>query len=188
MASTTDISARTGTFANAGTKWGWFLFLGVVFIALGGIAAGNLFYATMVANFHVGTLMTLAGAVQLLHALRLRTWGGFFLWLVSGLLYAAAGTTAILNPRLVSIFLTFLIAALILLSGLVRVLLATRARPTKGWKWIFASGVVTTLAGFVFLIGWPVDSASSLDILLAVDLMFQGITLIGFACQLGTIP
>lgn len=188
MASTTDISARRGTFANAGTKWGWFLFLGVVFIALGGIAAGNLFYSMMVANFHVGTLMTLAGAAQLFHALRLRTWGGFFLWLISGLLYAAAGATAILNPKLVSISLTFSLAALILLSGLARLLLATRAKPTKGWRWIFASGVVTTLAGFTFLIGWPVDSASSLHILLAVDLILQGITLIGFACQLGTIP
>jgi len=188
MTSITVIPIRREAFANAHKRWGWFLLLGVVFIALGAIAAGDLFYATIAAVFYVGILMTIAGALQVLHAFRVRTWGGFLLWLVSGLLYAVAGTCAFANPALASLILTLLLAVLTLSSGVLRLLIGIRAKPTKGWGWIIASGVVTALAGLVFLIGWPVNSIWLLGLLLAIDLIFQGMTLIGFACQLGTIP
>lgn len=188
MTSINVIPARRETFANAHRKWGWFLVLGVVFIALGAIAAGDLFYATIAAVFYVGVLMTVAGALQILHALRVRTWGGFSLWLVSGLLYAIAGVCAFANPALASMVLTLLLAAVTLSSGTLRLLIGICARPTQGWGWIIASGAVTALAGLIFLVGWPVNSIWLLGLLLAIDLMFQGMTLIGFACQLGTVP
>jgi uncharacterized membrane protein HdeD (DUF308 family) len=130
----------------------------------------------------------MAGTLQVLHAFRVRTWGGFFLWLASGLLYAIAGACAFSNPALTSMILTLLLAVLTLLSGSLRLLIGISARSTQGWGWIIASGVVTALAGVIFLIGWPVDSIWLLGMLLAIDLIFQGMTLIGFACQLGTIP
>ena len=188
MTSISVIPAERERFANAHKKWGWFLLLGVVFIALGAIAAGDLFYATIAAVFYVGILMTMAGTLQVLHAFRVRTWGGFFLWLASGLLYAIAGACAFSNPALASMILTLLLAVLTLLSGSLRLLIGISARSTQGWGWIIASGVVTALAGVIFLIGWPVDSIWLLGMLLAIDLIFQGMTLIGFACQLGTIP
>ncbi|MBB3612737.1 HdeD family acid-resistance protein [Rhizobium sp. BK602] len=188
MTSITEVAAERDAFANARGKWGWFLLLGVAFIALGAIAAGNLFYATIAAVFYVGVLMTAAGALQILHAFRLRTWGGFFLWLLSGLLYAIAGAAAFTNPALASAILTLLLALLTLASGMFRLLIGFRAKPTKGWGWIIASGVVTAVAGLILIVGWPVNSIWLLGLLLAIDLMFQGMTLIGFACQLGTIP
>lgn len=188
MTSINVIPARRETFANAHRKWGWFLFLGVVFIALGAIAAGNLFYATITAVFYVGIFMTMAGTLQVLHAFSVRTWGGFLLWFISGLFYAIAGATAFANPALASVILTLLLAVLTLSAGALRLLIGIRAKPTKGWAWIIASGVMTALAGLIFLFGWPVNGIWLLGLLLAIDLIFQGMTLIGFACQLGTIP
>lgn len=188
MTSITVIPIKRGTFANAHKRWGWFLLLGVVFVALGAVAMGDLFYATIAAVFYIGVLMTVAGVLQVLHAFRVWTWGGFFLWLVSGLLYAVAGVCAFANPALASVILTLLLAVLTLSSGTLRLLIGICARPTQGWGWIIASGVVTALAGLIFLVGWPVNSIWLLGLLLAIDLMFQGMTLIGFACQLGTVP
>ncbi|RKF36813.1 hypothetical protein BCY90_23840 [Agrobacterium deltaense] len=168
-------------------KWGWFLLLGILFIALGAIAAGHLFYATIAAVFYVGALMSSAGALQFFHAFSVRNWGGFLLWLASGLLYTAAGIAAFTNPAFSSVALTLVVALLIMTSGMVRLILGLRAKPEKGWGWVVASGTLTILAGLMFLIGWPFNSTWLLGLLLAIDLMFQGVALIGLAYQLGTI-
>ncbi|ASW10734.1 DUF308 domain-containing protein [Rhizobium sp. 11515TR] len=84
--------------------------------------------------------MTMAGTLQVLHAFSVRTWGGFLLWLVSGLFYAIAGATAFANPALASVILTLLLAVLTLSAGALRLLIGIRAKPTKGWAWIVASG------------------------------------------------
>lgn len=187
MASTIEKSTRPEAFANVRDNWGWFLLLGVMFLTLGAIAVANLLYATIAVVLYVGALMALAGVAQLLHAFRVRTWGGSLLWLASGLLYAAAGVMAFIDPTLASIAFTLSLAVLTVAAGVVRLLLGFRARPNKGWGWLIASGAVTTLAGLVFLTGWPVNSVWLLGLFLAIDLMFQGITLIGFACQWGTV-
>lgn len=187
MTSIIEKSTTPHAFANIRDKWGWFLVLGIAFLALGAIAAGNLIYAMVAAVLYVGALMTCAGIAQLLHAMRVRSWGGSLLWLASGLFYAAAGMAAFINPMLASITLTLLLAVLTIAAGLVRLLLGFRARPAKGWGWIVASGAVTTFAGLAFVIGWPVNSVWLLGLFLAIDLMFQGLTLIGFACQWATV-
>ncbi len=98
-----------------------------------------------------------------------------------------AGVAAFTNPAFSSVPLTLIVALLILTSGITRMILGFRARPEKGWGWVAASGTLTILAGLVFLIGWPLNSTWLLGLLLALDLLFQGVTLIGFAYQLGTI-
>lgn len=187
MTSIIEKSAKPEAFANVRDNWGWFLLLGVVLLVFGAIAAGNLLYATVAAVLYVGALMIVAGVAQLLHALRVRSWGGSLLWLASGVLYAAAGVVTFINPALASVVMTLLLALLTIAAGVVRLLLGFRARPAKGWGWIIASGAVTTLAGLMFVTGWPVNSVWLLGLLLAIDLMFQGLTLIGFACQWGTV-
>lgn len=54
-------------------------------------------------------------------------------------------------------------------------------KPTKGWRWIVASGVITALAGFVIALGWPVNSLWILGLFLAADLIVQGSTMIAFS-------
>lgn len=187
MTSIGQIAGRPEAFANARKNWGWFFALGVMFLTLGAIAAGNLFYSTIAAVLYAGVFMMLAGALQLLHAFRIRSWGGFFLWFASGALYTGAGAATLVNPGFASVILTLLLALLTIMSGASRLVLGWRARQTKAWGWLVASGGVTTVAGLVFLLGWPINSVWLLGLLLTLDLMFQGVMLIGFACQWGTV-
>jgi uncharacterized membrane protein HdeD (DUF308 family) len=61
-------------------------------------------------------------------------------------------------------------------------------RPHSGWGWIAASGFVTLLAGIVFVLGWPINTLWLLGMMLAIDLIFQGVSTIalGFALKSDT--
>lgn len=165
-------------------KWGWFVALGVLLLVFGGIAFGNLFIATVASVYLVGWLMLFAGAVEIVHAFGVKSWGRFFYWLLSGLLYALAGFFAFYNPLLASTVLTLLLAVALIASGVLRTWVGYQHRGEKGSGWIIAAGVVTVLAGVVIAIGWPVNSLWVLGMFLAIDLIFQGWTFIAFGLAL----
>ncbi|HXV31982.1 MAG TPA: HdeD family acid-resistance protein [Sinorhizobium sp.] len=161
-------------------KWGWFVALGVLLIMAGGIAFGNLLMATVASVYYVGLIMLIGGLLNLGHAFRVRDWGGFFYWLLSGAFYAAAGIFAFINPVLASSVLTFLLAIALIVAGAFRVWVGFRLSPLGGWGWIAIGGLITLIAGLVIAAGWPIDSLWILGLFLAVDLVMQGLALIAF--------
>jgi uncharacterized membrane protein HdeD (DUF308 family) len=166
------------------TKWGWFVALGVLLLIFGVIAFGNLMVATVASVFFVGWLMLLAGVVEIIHAFGVKTWGRFFYWLLSGLLYAVAGFFAFYNPLLASAVLTFLLSVALIASGLLRGWIGYQHRAETGSGWIIAAGVITVLAGLIIALGWPVNSLWVLGLFLAIDLIFQGWTFVAFGLAL----
>ena len=129
---------------------------------------------------YVGALMLVGGIFEIIHAFGVKTWGRFVWWLGSGILYAAAGIVAFMNPILASSVLTLLLAATLLAAGVIRIWVGFESRPKANWGWIVAGGVVTALAGLIIALGWPVNSLFILGIFLAFDLIFQGATLAAF--------
>lgn len=150
---------------------------------MGAIALGNLFLATIATVYYVGTVMAVAGVVQIIQSFRVRTWGGFLLWLLSGVLYAAAGVTTFSNPLMASFVITLLLALFIAAAGISRLWLGFRTRPQHGWGWIVASGVVTISAGLIFTLAWPINSLWLLGLVLSADLIFQGCAFIGLSLR-----
>jgi uncharacterized membrane protein HdeD (DUF308 family) len=173
--------------AELGSKWGWFVALGVALLVLGILALGNLLVATLTSVFFVGIMMILAAAAQVIHAFRMKGWGGFFYWLLGGLLYGAAGVIAFTDPALAAVALTLVLAVALIASGILRIWTGGRLRPAPGWGWIVASGVVSALVGIVFALDWPLNSLWLLGLILAIDLTFQGVSAIafGFALKAG---
>jgi uncharacterized membrane protein HdeD (DUF308 family) len=145
------------------------------------IAAGNVIMATVVSVYYVGVLMLVGGIVYLIHAFQVRGWDQLLFWALSGVLYVLAGVFAFLNPILASAALTLFLSIALLIAGVFRVWVGWRMRPLKGWGWVVASGVITALAGFVIVLGWPVNSLWILGLFLACDLMIQGWSMLAFA-------
>jgi uncharacterized membrane protein HdeD (DUF308 family) len=165
---------------------GWFIALGVLLLVLGIIASLNLILATVASIYVLGVLMIMGGVAQLAHAARVRSWGQAALGFASGVLYAVAGLLAFLNPILASSVLTLMIAAALLVSGVLRIIVAIRERPRRGWGWVLAAGILSALAGLVLVLGWPINSLWVLGLILAVDLIFQGWAWLAFGLGLGT--
>lgn len=173
-----------GAIAELRDKWGWFVALGIVMLIAGVLAMLNLFLATVVSVFYVGALMLVGGIFQIVHAFSVKGWGRLAWWLISGLVYAAAGIIAFANPLLASTVLTLLLAAALLAAGIMRIWVGFENRERANWGWIVAAGVVTALAGIVIAIGWPVNSLFILGMFLAIDLIFQGATITAFGLAL----
>ena len=170
--------------AELRSKWGWFIALGVALLFMGAFAIANLFTATVASVYLLGIVMIVAGFAQIITAFQVRRWGGFLFWLLSGLLYGAAGFFAVYNPVLAAATLTLFLAVMLIASGVTRIWSSLQLRPESGWGWIMASGVLTTLVGIVFLLGWPVNSLWLLGLVLAIDLIFHGISQILFGLAL----
>ncbi len=166
------------------SKWGWFVALGIAFLVLGAIAFFNVVTATVVSVFYVGMLMLIGAVMEIIHAFGVKSWGSFFWWLLSGIVYAIAGVIALVNPLLAAGVLTLLLAVALIAGGIFRIWVGMRARPTANWGWMVAGGVITLLAGLVIAIGWPVNSLWILGMFLAIDLIFQGWTFIAFGLAL----
>ncbi|MBX3583487.1 MAG: HdeD family acid-resistance protein [Rhizobiaceae bacterium] len=166
------------------TKSGWFVLLGVVLLAFGIIAAGNLFVATAISVFFVGVMMIAAGFVEIIHAFGVKSWGSFIWWLLAGVLYVVAGYFAFANPLLAVGVMTLFLAFSLIASGIVRIVIGFTAKELEGWGWVVAGGVVTVIAGLIILSGWPINSLWILGLFLSIDLMVQGISYIAFGMGL----
>ena len=184
----TDSAHAPGTISASSTeirdKWGWFVAVGVAFVVLGTIAFLNVFVATVASVYFIGLLMLIGGAIQIAEAFGVKSWGSFLIWLLSGILYAAAGILAFMNPLLASLELTLALAIVLVASGLMRIWIGIKERPGNNWGWIVAAGVVTLILGIIVALGWPVNSLWVLGLFLAVDLIFQGWSFIAFGLAL----
>jgi uncharacterized membrane protein HdeD (DUF308 family) len=160
-------------------KSGWIIALGVVFVIAGIIALGSVVMATAATVFVVGIMMVIAGVAEVINAFQIKTWGKFLLWLLLGALYIVAGFFAFENPLLAAAVLTLLLGFSLLVSGIMRIVLAFSMQDTTPWLWVAFSGVITFLLGLLIVAKWPVSSLYVLGIFLGVDLVIAGAGWIG---------
>ena len=68
-----------------------FLFMGVALIILGTIAVASAEIMTLVSVMLLGWILLFGGIFEVVHGFARRAWGGFFINLMGGLLYAVTG-------------------------------------------------------------------------------------------------
>jgi len=172
---------------NINVEWGWFLALGVILLLFGFVACINLASATVVSTLFIGIMVFFAGIAQLIHAWNVRKWGEFFLWLVAGLLYVAAGISCFFHPIGAAMVITFMLAFTLIAAGIMRIVIGVRIRNIQGGGWVIFGGIITALLGILIIIGWPVNSPWILGMFLAIDLIFQGWGWIAFSFGLKSL-
>lgn len=182
-------AVQTGVKLDIGGKdqahhWWWFALLGVVLIAGGMFMFGNIVAATVISTIFIGAAFLVLGAFQIVNAFYARAWSGTLLNAALGALYGFAGIVLWANPLAAAVSLTFLIAALFIASGVLRLWLAYRhCRGMSGM--LTLSGIIAILAGVLIFAGWPASGLWVLGLLLAIDVLFQGLAwlLFGFAIR-----
>lgn len=162
-----------GARRTAGKTWWVYTLLGVVLMFAGALVLGNLAYASTVNAIWIAAAIVIAGAYQVLQALRARGRRGYLLDLLVGVLYVVGGAILLYNPLRATFSLTFLLGIIWIASGLVRFFLADSMG--KGRRAFLLSGAVSILAGIVILAQWPSSGLWVLGLCLAIDLIFQGI-------------
>ena len=177
MTSTTEPTqpfASSSALEPLRAKRGWIIALGIVYLIVGLVALGSIVLATIVSVFVVGIMMLIAGVAEVFHAFQIKTWGRFLLWLLLGALYIIAGFLTFENPLLAAALLTLLLGVSLIVSGIMRIVLAFSMKEGMPWIWVVVSGAITLLLGLIILVHWPVSSLYILGLFLGIDLIFAG--------------
>jgi uncharacterized membrane protein HdeD (DUF308 family) len=165
-------------------KWAAITAFGVLLVVLGAAALVFSLAATIATVTLNGVLFLIAGAAEIGIGMHSRGWGQFFLWVVGGLLYIAAGILCIVNPIFASVVLTLLLGAGLIAAGVVRGYLATQLPPDQPRALVFLAAAVTIVLGLIIVSRWPFDSIYVLGTLLGVDLLFHGVGWVSFGMGL----
>lgn len=168
----------SASLSSLRARWGWFVAIGIILTVLGATALVHVLTATLVSVIFIGTMMLIGAVGLLIQAWRVKLWSGFLFWSLSGLLYAAAGIVAIVNPFAGALMLTLLLGATLIGAGAFRLWVWFQNRSQPGAHWLVLSGLLTFAVGILIAIGWPANSMTILGLLLGFDLLFQGWSLL----------
>ncbi len=151
----------------------WFLALGIILIILGTIAFGRSIFVTLASMVFLGWILIIGGVVEAGQAFWQRQWGGFFLHLLGGVLYAIFGFMIVANPQTGAMALTLLMALFFLIAGSFRIIGSLTMRFPE-WRWILLNGIVTFLLGLLIWKQWPSSALWVIGLFIGIDLILTG--------------
>lgn len=164
-------------------NWGWFVALGIAMLVLGFIALGDLLVATVASVWFFGILLIVGGIAEIVHAFGVKSWGRMILFMLAGLVYAAAGIIAIADPLLASAVFSLMLGFALIVVGVFRVMAGVEVRPASGWGWLIAGGVMTAVLGVLVTLSWPGSALWVLGMFLGIDLVMQGVAWVALGLQ-----
>jgi len=154
-------------------NWGWFLGLGILMIVLGTLALGSALMVTLVSMIFFGWLLIFAGVFEAVQSFWQKRWGGFFLHLLVGILYAIVGFMLVANPGASAVALTLLMAIFFILAGVFRIVAALTIR-FPHWGWMLVSGIAALILGVLIWRQWPASGFWIIGLFIGIELIFTG--------------
>lgn len=168
-------------------RWAWFVGLGVLLVVLGTIALGSVFLMTLATMVLIGWLMIVGGVSEAVHAFAVKDWGGFFVNLLTGLLYIVVGFLIVANPGETAVTLTLLIAMFLLFGGVFRIATAIIVR-FHNWGWLLLHGVVNLLLAIAIWREWPASGLWVIGLFVGIDMIMNGWGLIMLGLTARKLP
>jgi len=156
--------------------------LGIVMIAAGILALGDVVFATIISVKLIGLTAIGVGAFEIIHALWTKGWGGFLWQTLLGVLYLVFGLILLTQPASGALVLTYVLGAALLASGLIRCLLSLAYWQQNGWMMLI-SGLFGLLAGGLILSEFSTVSIWALGFLLGIDLISHGLAWLLYAIR-----
>jgi uncharacterized membrane protein HdeD (DUF308 family) len=157
------------------------LALGILMLVLGVIGLYMSVALTIVSVLFFGALLVVAGIAQIIEAIRATGWRSIALQVGIAVLYIVGGAIALYDPIAASLSLTIFIAAMLLVAGIFRGVMAFHMRPTRGWGWVLLGAVISFLLGLLIFIQWPVSGFFAIGLFVAIELIVDGWSCILFA-------
>ncbi len=165
--------------------WRLFLVEGLALVVLGAGAIIVPPLAGVVATVVLGWILLLAGAVGTVATLRTSGAPGYGWSLLSGLLAIAAGAVLLWSPIQGLISLTYVLIAFFVVDGIAMIFLAlAHRRELSGrWEWMMLNGAMDLVLAAIIVAGWPGTMVWALGLLLGIDMLFGGASLIVMALE-----
>jgi len=148
--------------------------IGILLILAGVFVLGDVVLATVISAFVLGVVIICAGIAEIVGAFWAGGLRGFLWQAVLGALYVISGWVLVTQPAVGALILTWVLGAVLLISGVARIILGVRHLHDGGWL-IFISGLFGLVAGFMILVGWPNTGLWVIGTFLGIDLILHGV-------------
>lgn len=163
--------------------WKAFLFEGILLAVLGVAALILPPLASLAIAIFLGWMFLISGIGGLIVTYWARSTPGFWWSLVSAALAVLAGMLLLARPMQAVLTLTIVLGAYFLAEGVATIMYALehRREPSGRWTWLLISGLVDIAISFMVITGLPSSAEWAIGILVGINLLFGGATLIGMA-------
>jgi uncharacterized membrane protein HdeD (DUF308 family) len=168
---------------SAHDHWRMFLVEGIVLMVLGAAAVVLPPLAGIATTIILGWLFLIGGIVGLVSTFGARQAPGFVWSLLSALVAVAAGCVLLWNPLAGLITLTYVLTAFFIADGVLIIVLAVMHRRALSgkWEWMMLNGIIDLVLAGVIISGLPGTLFWALGLLVGIDLVFGGASLIAMA-------
>jgi uncharacterized membrane protein HdeD (DUF308 family) len=164
-------------------NWKAFLVEGVLLAILGIAALVLPPLASLAITIFLGWMFLVSGIGGLIVTYWARHTPGFWWSLISAALAVLAGMVLLARPMQAVLTLTIVLGAYFLAEGVATIMYALEHRRelTGRWSWLVISGLVDIVISFLVITGLPSSAEWAIGILVGINLLFGGATLIGIA-------
>jgi uncharacterized membrane protein HdeD (DUF308 family) len=106
------------------------------------------------------------------------------LHVLAGVLYLIAGVFMIDKPMEAALALTLLVAACLLVGGMLRIIHSLLER-FNGWGWELLSGAVSLILGTAIWRQWPLSGPWVIGLFVGIEMLFSGLSwmMLGLAAR-----
>ena len=163
--------------------WVAFLVEGILLAILGLAAMIVPPLASIAVTIWLGWMFLISGIVGLVLTFWARGMPGFWWSLLSAVLAVAAGIILLASPVQGTYTLTIVVGVYFLAEGVASIMYAIEHRRelTGRWSWMLAAGLMDIVIAAIIIAGLPGSALWALGLLVGINLLFGGATLIGMA-------
>jgi uncharacterized membrane protein HdeD (DUF308 family) len=179
-----DMAAlQTRMSAAVREHWKAFLIEGIVLVVLGLAAMIVPPLASLAVTIVLGWLFLFSGAAGLVVTFWARKMPGFWWSLFSAALAIAAGMVLLAKPVQGTLTLTVVVGAYFLAEGVATIMYALEHKKelSERWGWLLTAGIMDILVAGFIIAGLPGSALWALGLLVGINMLFGGATLIGMA-------
>jgi uncharacterized membrane protein HdeD (DUF308 family) len=180
MSNTTDLeSIRRQLASTIHAHWKLFLAQGIGMMVLGLLAVAVPNLATLAVEFFVGWLFLVGGIFRALSVWHSRQAPGFAWSMLTAVLAVVLGLILILRPLAGVLTLTMVLVTFFIIEGIASILAAIEHRQhLRSWGWVVFSGIVDLLLAYLIWQGWPSSADWAIGLLVGVNMLFLGLSLV----------
>jgi uncharacterized membrane protein HdeD (DUF308 family) len=163
--------------------WKAFLIEGILLVILGLAAMIVPPLASLAVTIFLGWMFLISGIAGLALTFWARQMPGFWWSLLSAALAVIAGIVLLAQPVEGTLTLTIVVGAYFLAEGVATIMYALEHRRelSQRWSWMLVAGLMDLLIAAVIIAGLPESALWAVGLLVGINLLFGGASLIGVA-------
>ena len=159
----------------------YLMWTGIALIVFGAIAVALPAIAGELAVMVIGAVVLVSGITQFVQGLREQTWSHKLLSMVLGIITALCGGAILAHPLVGMVVLTLVLVVMFVIEGIWKIVVSFSFRPAPGWLALLFSGILGFLLGFMIWKQWPLSGLWAIGILIGVDLLVTGCSMVTLA-------